>query len=177
MRPRSPGRVTATAAALTACAAFVSLVSLAALISATPARADGAGIQKETEGRLMCYCGCSNLTIHDCSCGVAAGIKADIAARLAAGQTSDQVVAAYVSERGEQIRSEPERSGFNLFAWIMPFAAILAGGVMIVALTRRWQARGVAAQPGPDTLAGGAIASPADREALDRIAREMRDTL
>lgn len=157
--------------------ALAAFVSLAALSPAIPARAAGAGIQQEVEGRLMCHCGCSNLTIRDCACGTAAGIKADIAARLAAGQTADQVVAAYVSNHGEQIRSAPVRSGFNLVAWIMPFAAILAGGVMIVGLTRRWRGRGVAALPGPDTLAGGATAAPADRDALDRIAREIRDTL
>jgi len=157
--------------------AFAAFAALAALVPTIPAHAAGTGTQQEVEGRLMCYCGCANLTIRDCSCGTAAGIKADIAARLAKGQSSDQVVAAYVSRHGEQIRSAPERSGFNLIAWIMPFAAILAGALMIVALTRRWQARGVAALPGPDTLAGGATASPADRETLDRIAREMRDTL
>jgi cytochrome c-type biogenesis protein CcmH len=168
MRRHSPRR---------AAAALAAFISVAALAPAIAAYAAGTGTQQEVEGRLMCYCGCSNLTIRDCSCGTAAGIKTDIAARLAAGQTSDQVVAAYVSQRGEQIRSEPERSGFNLFAWIMPFAAILAGAVMIIALTRRWQARGVAALPDPGTLAGGAAASPADRETLDRIAREMRETL
>jgi len=173
MRPRSARRPGAILAAV----ALGAAAALASVLPATQAHAADAADQKEVEGRLMCYCGCSNLTIRDCSCGVASGVKADIAARLAGGQTSDQVVAAYVSERGEQIRSEPERAGFNLLAWVMPFAAILAGGFMIVALTRRWQARGAAAQPGPDTLGGGAAASPADRATLDRIAREMRDTL
>jgi cytochrome c-type biogenesis protein CcmH len=168
MRPPSDRR------AIVALAVFA---ALAALVPAIPARAAGPGTQQEVEGRLMCYCGCANLTIRDCGCGTAAGIKADIAARLAAGQTPDQVVAAYVSQHGEQIRSAPERSGFNLFAWIMPFAAILAGAVMIIGLTRRWQAAGAAALPAPDTLAGGATATPADRETLERIAREMRDTL
>ena len=181
MRPRSLRRAGAprtAVAVLATVASFAAAATIALLaLPATPARAAGAADQKEVEGRLMCYCGCSNLTIRDCSCGVAAGIKADIAARLANGQSSDQVVAAYVKERGEQIRSEPERAGFNLLAWIMPFAAILVGGFMIVGLTRRWQARGAAALPGADTLAGGAVASPADRETLDRIAREMKDTL
>jgi cytochrome c-type biogenesis protein CcmH len=153
------------------------LVALAALIApsaAHRARAAAPAPQQEVEGRLMCYCGCSNLTVRDCSCGTAAGIRHDIATRLAAGQSTDQIVAAYVSERGEQVRSAPEPSGFNLLAWITPFAAILAGAILIVSLTRRWRNRG-AALPSPD--GSGAAAAPADSATLERIEREMRETL
>jgi cytochrome c-type biogenesis protein CcmH/NrfF len=156
--------------------ALAALLALALPAAAASARAAETTPQQQVEGRLMCYCGCSNLTVRDCSCGTSASIRGDIAARLASGQTADQVVAAYVSEHGEQIRSAPEPEGFNLVAWVMPFAVILAGMVMVVALTRRWQRRG-AVPPPPDAAGAGAAALPADRAMLERIEREMRDRL
>jgi cytochrome c-type biogenesis protein CcmH len=136
--------------------------------------------QEKVETRLMCYCGCSDLTVRACSCGTAADIKQDIARRLADGQTADEVEAAYVKKFGEQIRSAPTTSGFDLLAWVTPFVVILAGGGFIIHLTRRW--RGRAAQP----AAHGKRAAPAfdsrrlsadDRGTLDRIEREIREEL
>ena len=134
--------------------------------------------QQRAEGALMCYCGCADLTVRTCSCGTAARIKEDIAARLAKGQSVDQVVQAYVEERGEQIRSAPTLEGFNLLAWVMPFAAILAAGLAVVALVRRWGARGAAAtRLAAREAAPSGSPSSADREALERIEREIRETL
>jgi len=136
--------------------------------------------QEQVETRLMCYCGCTDLTVRTCSCGTAADIKMDIAQRLAGGQTADQVVEAYVRERGAQIRSAPTTSGFDLLAWVTPFAAILVGAGLIVHLTRRW--RGHAAAP----PSGDAPMSPAfdsrrlsadDRATLDRVERAIREEL
>jgi cytochrome c-type biogenesis protein CcmH/NrfF len=161
----------------------VAALALAALIFAGASSAPLAAElspQEQVETRLMCYCGCSDLTVRTCSCGTAADIKQDIARRLADGQTADQVVEAYVRERGPQIRSAPTTSGFDLLAWVTPFVVILAGGGFIVHLTRRWRCH--ATQP----AAHGGMAAPAfdsrrlsadDRGALDRIEREIREEL
>jgi len=136
--------------------------------------------QEKVEIRLMCYCGCTDLTVRTCSCGTAAEIKQDIARRLADGQTADEVVAAYVRERGPQIRSAPTTSGFDLLAWVTPFVVILAGGGFIVHLIRRWRrqpsrdgARGEPAVPAFDSRR----LSADDRGTLDRIEREIREEL
>jgi len=136
--------------------------------------------QERAEHALMCYCGCADLTIRTCSCGTAARVKEDIARRLASGETVDQVVLAYVAQHGEQIRSAPTKEGFNLLAWVVPFGAILVAGGLIVALVRRWQARGALEQAA--VAAAGAVSPPAglssaDRKALDRIEREFRRDL
>jgi cytochrome c-type biogenesis protein CcmH/NrfF len=136
--------------------------------------------QEIVEGGLMCHCGCTDLTVKTCSCGTAARIKQDIAQRLASGQTADQVVEAYVAQFGEQILSAPTRRGFNLLAWIVPFAAILAAGSLVVALTRRWAAQGktVAAGSGaPQVPAGSGELSSLDQKRLDRIERDLRRDL
>lgn len=128
------------------------------------------------EGRLMCYCGCSDLTVRVCTCGTADAIRQEIAERLGNGETPDQVVAAYVARHGAQIRSAPSKSGFELLAWVTPFAAILLAGSALIVIVRRWGARAVAG--GTGSAAGGAADRPflpEEQKALERVRREMRE--
>ena len=161
--------------------ALAALVLACGVSSATTAlRAAELTPQEKVETRLMCYCGCSDLTVRTCSCGTAAEIKHDIAQRMASGQTGDEVEAAYVGKYGAQIRSAPTTRGFDLLAWVTPFLVILAGGGFIVHLIRRWRS-----QPLSDAAAGRPSVpvfdsrrlSADDRGTLDRIEREIREEL
>ena len=160
--------------------AALALGCLLALLPVPETRAADETPQERAEHALMCFCGCADLTIRTCSCGTAARVKEDIASRLASGATVDQVIEAYVAQHGEQIRSAPTKRGFNLLAWVVPFAAILVAGGLSVGLVRRWQARGAAL--GAVAAAEGS-ASPlanltgADRKVLERVEREFRRDL
>ncbi|MBI4161791.1 MAG: cytochrome c-type biogenesis protein CcmH [Acidobacteria bacterium] len=122
----------------------------------------------EIAGRLVCYCGtCSNQTIRDCTCGTARSARADIQARLERGESEEAIVAFYTGRFGEQILIAPGTRGFNLVAWLTPFAALAAGGFGLVWVLRRW----TAARPGPASRS----ARPApDRRLLERLEREVR---
>jgi len=184
---RTDGRPAARpgAARRVAAAALLGLAALAsgpAAAAADPAGTAPAGAavanaaREETalkiEHGLMCYCGCTDLTVRVCNCGVAAGIKSDIRERLAAGQSPEEVIAAYVARYGAQIRSAPSRRGFDLLAWWMPFIAVFAAGWMVVVLVRRWGRQGAPA-PAP-----GAVTPHApDAAALERVDRAVRDIL
>jgi cytochrome c-type biogenesis protein CcmH len=150
--------------------------SLGAVATAPPAIAATETPAEKIESRLMCYCGCTDLTVHVCNCGTAAGIKGDIRDRLAQGQTPDQVVAAYVARYGEQIRSAPGTSGFNLLAWVMPFAVLFAAGAAVVLLVRRWGAHGGAASARHGAPGTAGAAAP-DRKTIERIERAIRESL
>ena len=99
---------------------------------------------------------------------------------LRARMTPGQVVEAFVSRYGERILSAPRKEGFDLLAWVAPFAALLLAGTMLVVVIRRWTA---AAATRPDRPAGSGVAGPRppapssrkDREALDRVEREIRE--
>lgn len=145
-------------------APFVALLALM-LPAVSPAASD-ADIQA-VSSRLICYCGCSGLAVADCSCGTADAIRERIAGQLDSGLSPDQVVAAWVAERGEQILATPTRTGFNLVGWIMPFAATFIGLLTLtVVLLRRRQASLLPARP--------AAVSGVDRTYLDRIEDDMR---
>jgi cytochrome c-type biogenesis protein CcmH len=127
----------------------------------------------EVEQGLMCHCGCTDLTVRVCNCGVAAGIKDDIRERLNAGQSKAEVIAAYVARYGAQIRSAPSRQGFDLLAWWMPFIAVFTAGAFLVVLVRRW-----ARHPLPAPAAAAAEGPAAPRDAtLERVDRALREIL
>jgi len=117
---------------------------------------------------LLCYCGCSRLTIKDCTCGVAYQLREQFEKRLAAGESGDSIVAAYVGEHGEQSRNSPPKTGLNLLAWFGPGIAIViaAAGTMITILI--WVSRGRKAAP-------AALPSLAEQE--DPMRKRLEDDL
>jgi cytochrome c-type biogenesis protein CcmH/NrfF len=133
--------------------------------------------QQQVEGRLMCYCGCSDLTVRVCTCGTADSIRQEIAGRLANQETPDQIVAAFVAQHGEQIRSAPTKAGFDLVAWVTPFLVLGLAGSALIVVVRRWgslRATPVAAAGAPAARDDHAP-TPEQRKALERVRREMRE--
>ena len=118
------------------------LMALALLFTVTlPAWADAADTLAAVEEELMCQCGCS-LTLTACAgtmtCDVAGQMRTRINEKLAAGDTKQQIVQYMVTQYGEKILASPPKQGFNLTAWITPFAAVLGGGVFLYFLLRTW---------------------------------------
>jgi cytochrome c-type biogenesis protein CcmH/NrfF len=123
--------------------------------------------QFEVEESLTCQCGCG-LTVHSCNhlqCGSGDPIKKEIAERIARGEDKETILAAFRARYGEKILSSPTFQGFNWVAWIMPFAAVLAGGVGISLVIRRWTRTPPAAPP--------RAPAPPDDERRRRLAREL----
>jgi len=153
-------------------AALTMVLGLALLPGAVGA-ANGpmGGLNSVTE-KIICECGCSNLTIKNCTCGKADRVRADVAARLSRGQTPDEVLKAYVDEYGEQILAAPTSRGFNLVGWVLPFAAGFVGAGLLIVVLRRW-AR-VPFSDAPLVLPlGGQPAAPPDPAFLKRVREEM----
>ncbi|MCI0658809.1 MAG: cytochrome c-type biogenesis protein CcmH [Acidobacteria bacterium] len=123
--------------------------------------------------KLICNCGCNNLTIKDCTCGKADRVRAEVKARLDSGQTPAQIVSAYVDEYGEQILAAPTAQGFNLVGWIAPFAALLLAAAFLVLALRRW-ARVPWHEP-PLVPAGPGSPRAPDPSFLKRVEDEIED--
>ncbi len=158
-------------------AGLLTALTLLLIVPAAPARAGEPTPQQRIEQQLMCYCGCSDLTVRTCTCGTADAIRADIAAQLGAGKSPEQVVAWYIERHGEKIRSAPTTAGFDLVAWIMPFAVLLIAGATLVMLIRRWGLRPAVAtaDPGPQPP-GGAPLTAEQRRLLDRVRKDIEET-
>ena len=115
-------------------AAMLAIVALA-----TPAYA--AVASKDVEKQLMCQCGCS-MVVDVCDCETANQIRAKIAEMIGQGQDENQMVAYFVAEYGEKMLSAPTKKGFNLVAWVVPFAAVIVGGTAMFFILRAWARKG-----------------------------------
>ena len=140
---------------------------LGAALLVVPAGAVAPPTQHDVEESLTCQCGCG-LTVHACNhlqCGSGDPIKKEIAERIARGEDKATILTAFRSRYGEKILSSPTFQGFNWIAWITPFAAVLAGGIGISLVIRRWTRTPPAPPP--------AAPPPADDERRRRLAREL----
>jgi cytochrome c-type biogenesis protein CcmH/NrfF len=142
------------------------VAALAVLLVAAPV---GAASQQEIEEALTCQCGCG-LTVHSCNhlqCPSGEPIKKEIAERLARGEDKATILAAFRERYGEKVLSSPTFRGFNWLAWIMPFAAVAAGGLGVALVIRRW----VRTAPRPQTPSPAPLAG--DDELRRRLEREL----
>lgn len=124
----------------------------------------------EVTRNLKCTCGCA-LTIAACeqsmTCTIAERMRADTEEFLATGMTSEEILAQFAADHGERILAAPTKEGFNLVAWIVPFAGLFAGlGVVVVVLTR-WRSRSTTATAVP-------VAAPVSAY-VDALEREIRE--
>jgi cytochrome c-type biogenesis protein CcmH/NrfF len=102
--------------------------------------ASAAVTTKEIEEALTCQCGCG-LTVHSCNhlqCGSGIPLKQEVSALVSRGLDRDEILLHFRDTYGEKILSAPVPEGFNLSAWILPFAVIGAGAGVLVASVRRW---------------------------------------
>ncbi len=133
-------------------------------LRALPARPDGGRpTLADLEGEVMCpVC---NTTLDQSSSPAARQIEAFISARIAAGDSKNQIKDRLVAEYGPQILAAPPKKGFNLLAWLLPFVALFGGGLVLGLLAWRWSHP---REPGPPA----AQLSPAlERRVDEELAR------
>jgi len=84
-------------------------------------------------GELMCPV-CDGQTIDGSNAQIAIDMRLKVRERLEAGDTNAEVRDYFVDRYGEEILAAPERSGFNLLAWVVPIV-IVVGGIGIALVT------------------------------------------
>jgi len=135
------------------------------------ARDNDAGI-RAIEKRIKCTCGCG-LDVYTCrttdfTCPVSPKMHAQVLALAAAGNSAEQVIAAFVREHGIEILMAPPRRGFNLVGYYTPYVLIFIAGVALLYAMSRWVRRGT---PAPATVDATTGASAAELEGLREALR------
>lgn len=123
--------------------------------------------------RLMCTCGCAQL-LGECNhvgCPASGQELSELRSDIAAGMTDQQVFSAFTAKYGATVLAAPTTHGFDLVAWIAPFAVFGAALLGTILLIRRWS--GLAG--GKPTAVEVAIYDPVERERRERIRRETAD--
>jgi cytochrome c-type biogenesis protein CcmH len=153
------------------CSLAAGAITILLAAAITFASAAKVSLQEVSEG-LTCQCGCG-LTVANCNhpqCEFSVPVRAQIEKMIAQGMSGAQIIRAFRVKYGEKILSAPTREGFNLLAWIMPFAAVFAGCFIIVGAISRWRANPV--MEAEVTADGPAFD---DSELKSRLEQEIRE--
>lgn len=120
---------------------------------------------REIASGLRCVV-CQNLSVADSPSETANQMRAIIRERLTAGETPEQVTAYFVDKYGVWILLAPPKRGFNLLVWVVPFAGLALGLIVVAVVVRRWSRHAT-----PETT------RPAVDEAMRaRITREIAES-
>jgi cytochrome c-type biogenesis protein CcmH len=138
-------------------------VALLALVVVPVARADNRPTLADLEGEIMCpVC---DTTLDQSSSPAARQIEAVISARIAAGDSKQEIKDLLVAQYGTKILAAPPKKGFNLLAWLLPIFLLLGGAIVLGLLAWRWSHT---REPGPPA----AQLSPAlERRVDEELAR------
>jgi cytochrome c-type biogenesis protein CcmH/NrfF len=119
--------------------------------------------------RLMCTCGCAQI-LGECNhvgCPNSAGELDELRVGIADNRSDQQIFDSFVAKYGAVVLAAPTTHGFDLVAWIAPFAVFGAALLGTILLVRRWsvgRTEAVAADTG--------MMDPAERERREQIRRE-----
>lgn len=122
---------------------------------------------------LTCQCGCG-LTVANCNmptCSFSVPTRTHIQELIDQGKSQVEIITFYRHKFGEKVLSAPTTEGFNLFAWITPFGALLIGAGLVIFTARRWRRV-------PDSPSPGPAAPPSDMPAFDpELRRKLAEDL
>ncbi len=120
--------------------------------------------------RLMCTCGCAEI-LGECNhvgCPNSTGELDELRAGIADGKSDEQIKDMFVAKYGAVVLAAPTTQGFDLVAWIAPFAVFGAAMLGTVLLVRRWTVGKTQAAVAPDP----ATLDPAELARREKIRRE-----
>jgi cytochrome c-type biogenesis protein CcmH len=81
---------------------------------------------------------CQGESIQESPAELAKEMRQVVREQLAAGKSSDEVKAYFVSKYGEWILLQPKARGVNLTVYVVPLVLLLGGAVLILMAARRW---------------------------------------
>ncbi|SEM89103.1 cytochrome c-type biogenesis protein CcmH [Mesobacillus persicus] len=98
---------------------------------------------KAVASQFMCTCGCGqdHYACDMAGCTNTDAFKADLIEMMNKGMDKDEIREYYVETLGEEILTAPEKKGFSLTAWVLPFVTLGGAGTGVFFLVRRWTRR------------------------------------
>lgn len=98
-------------------------------------------------------------------------VRRDIRERLAAGESRQTILAAYVAEHGEGILVVPPAKGSNLVLYVLPPLTLAGSVLLVVGVIRRFSMPGIGRTDLPHPAGNAASIQRLD----DRLTDELRD--
>jgi cytochrome c-type biogenesis protein CcmF len=128
-------------------------------------------LERELGYEIICMCGtCGRKRIGECTCGMAAQMRAEVAQMVAQGRSREQIYEFYMAKYGSQEPlAAPIDKGFNRLAWLFPYVMGASGLFMVGLVAVRWSRRSAS----PEMPA--AAAANGDPLLQQRLDDELRD--
>ena len=92
--------------------------------------------------KLICVCGGCNQILLECNhvgCTYSDKMRNELIAAVSRGDSNDLVLQAFVQKYGPTVLAAPTTTGFNLIAWFMPIAVLLAGFAFAGMIVMSWK--------------------------------------
>jgi cytochrome c-type biogenesis protein CcmH len=120
----------------------------------------------DLDHRLMCTCGCAEI-LGECNhvgCQNSTEELNLLRAGIAAGKSDQQILDTFVAKYGAVVLAAPTTHGFDLVAWIAPFAVFAAALLGTILLVRRWSVGKTQSEAPASDLAMDALRDKIRRE-------------
>ncbi len=126
----------------------------------------------DLDHRLMCTCGCAQM-LGECNhvgCPSSGQELTELSGYIAKGMSDNEIFSAFTAKYGATVLAAPTTQGFDLVAWIAPFAVFGAALLGTILLIRRWA--GIAGVKAQAAALEPVIVDAADQERKEKIRRE-----
>lgn len=150
------------------CEALLLAVAVCFSIGAT----SPSGRYYDLSHRLMCTCGCAEI-LGECNhvgCTASGQELGELRNDIAAGMGDQQILSQFAAKYGATVLAAPTTHGFDLVAWVAPFAVFAAALLGTILLIRRWS--GIRGTGALNAASQAAVNDPASQERLSKIRRE-----
>jgi cytochrome c-type biogenesis protein CcmH len=125
--------------------------------------------------KMMCTCGCGQVLLecNHVGCTYSGREIDELKNALANGQDDTAILQGFVQRWGTTVLAAPTMQGFDLVAWIMPFAVSALALVGTILLVRNWSKKQAEEQMALTAVVGaGVMHTRAEDEMQERIRRE-----
>jgi cytochrome c-type biogenesis protein CcmH/NrfF len=118
-------------------------IALVVVTSITLLGAGGDARFNKLGHQLMCPCGCAQVLLecNHVGCAYSETMRKELAAAVDKGDSDDSILQQFADKYGTTVLAAPTKKGFDMVAWIMPGAVLVAGIWMTAILVRKWKYR------------------------------------
>ena len=119
--------------------------------------------------QMMCVCGCNQILLecNHVGCSYSSRMRNELVAAVDAGNDDGSVLQIFIQKYGTTVLASPTTVGWvNRAAWVMPYAALALGILLVVFVVRVWRNRPLSAVVG--------IPAPVAGAELDRFRAQAR---
>jgi cytochrome c-type biogenesis protein CcmH len=114
---------------------------------------------------------CKDLSVADSPAPLAQQMRQEIAQKVRAGESADQIRAGFVAAYGDSVLMSPPRQGVAVAVYYLPLLVLAAGLIIAFMLVRRWLR---APRPDPPE-AGSPQLSTTQRRAVAKAVARLRE--